>query len=80
MNEELRSSLGLGIVEHVALLRSYARRLAGADRADTLLRDCIDQALGSEQIPAGADFRDWLFGILTKASSSEDAGEPIAAR
>jgi|HubBroStandDraft_1064217.scaffolds.fasta_scaffold00095_42 RNA polymerase sigma-70 factor (ECF subfamily) len=58
--------MGLGIVEHTAALRRYARFLMRtADQADDLVQDCITRALSRAHLyRADTNLRAWLFTIL----------------
>jgi len=61
-NDELR----LGIVEHMAGLRCYARFLMrSADQTDDLVQDCIARALSRAHLyRQDSNLRAWLFTIL----------------
>ena len=61
MNERERE-----IVELIPRLRRYARALTGSvDRADDLVQDCLERALGRLHLwRSGSNMRAWLFAIL----------------
>ena len=54
------------IVEHIPGLRRYARSLVGdAHRADDLVQDCLERALGRWHLWGGwGSLRAWLFTIM----------------
>jgi len=65
--------LGLGIVEHTAALRRYARFLTRtADQADDLVQDCITRALSRPHLyRPDTNLRGWLFTMLRNMAISQ---------
>jgi len=66
--------LRLGIVEHMAALRRYARFLTrNPDQAEDLVQDCIARALSRPHLyRLDTNLRGWLFTMLRNISISQN--------